>query len=78
MIIEEYCKVPKILDTRNFFAVIYLKCKQRGQTLGFHQKDANGIAKSENPAQTDCLIWVYTVCPGLYVRKLRIACLISQ
>ena len=34
------------------FAVIYLKFKQRGQTLQFHPKDANGIANSEDPDQT--------------------------
>ena len=37
------------------FAVIHLKLKQRGQTIGhfvikvFYQKDANGIANSEDP-----------------------------
>ena len=41
-------------------------------------KDAKGIAKSVDPDQTapraDCsLIWVYTVCPDLSVRKLRIS-----
>ena len=40
------------------FAVIYLKFKQKAQTLGyfvkrvFCQKDANGIANSEDPDQT--------------------------
>ena len=35
------------------FAVIYLKFKQRGQTLGyFVKKNANGIANSEDPDQT--------------------------
>ena len=47
-----YRKVPKFLDAKNF-AVIYLKFKQRGQTVGFfHQKDANGIENSEDPDQT--------------------------
>ena len=35
------------------FAVIYVKFKQRGQTLGcFVIKHANGIANSEDPDQT--------------------------
>ena len=35
------------------FAVIYLKFKQRGQNLRvFRQKDATGIANSEDPDQT--------------------------
>ena len=43
---------PSPLDTRNF-AVIYLKFKQRGQTLMvFCQKDANGQANCEDPDQT--------------------------
>ena len=38
------------------FAVIYLKFKQRGQTLGyFVKKDANGITNSEDPVQTASL-----------------------
>ena len=36
------------------FAVIYLKFKQRGQSLGYLIKnDANGIANSEDPDQSD-------------------------
>ena len=36
-----------------YFAVIYLKFKQKDQTLGvFCQNDANGIANSEDPDQT--------------------------
>ena len=35
------------------FAAIYLRFKQRGQSLRvFRQKDANGIANSEDPDQT--------------------------
>ena len=35
------------------FAVIYLKFKQKAQTLGyFVKKNANGIANSEDPDQT--------------------------
>ena len=65
--------------TPEIFAVIYLKFKQRGQTLRvFCQNGANGIANSEKPYRTaprDCssrssLIWVCTVCPDLSVRKL--------
>ena len=35
-------------------------------------KDAEGIVNSVDPDQTAPLIWVYTVCPGISVRKLRI------
>ena len=46
---RKYYKVSKFLMLKNF-AVIYLKFKQRGQTFGdFPQKDANGIANSEDP-----------------------------
>ena len=39
--------------TPEIFAVIYLKFKQRGQTLRvFCQNGANGIANSEDPDQT--------------------------
>ena len=34
------------------FALIYLKFKQIGQTLGYFVKNANGIANSEDPDQT--------------------------
>ena len=40
-----------------------------------HPKDAAGIANSVDPDQTalrSSLIWVCTVCPDRYVRKLRI------
>ena len=48
------------------FAVIYLKFKQRGQTIWvFLQKDANWIANSEGPDQTAPLA-------DHSVRKLRI------
>ena len=46
----------KFLNLRmpEIFAVVYLKFKQRGQlNFGiFHQKDASGIANSEDPDQT--------------------------
>ena len=38
-------------------------------------KHAHGMANSEDPDQTaprSSLIWVYTVCPDLSVRKFRI------
>ena len=39
--------------TPEYFAKIYLKFKQRGQTLRvFCQNGANGIANSEDPDQT--------------------------
>ena len=37
----------------------------------FCQKDAKGIANSENPDQTVPL-WVCTVCLDQFIRKLRI------
>ena len=47
-----YRKVPNFRTLKNF-AVIYLKFKQRGQTLGYFViKHANGIANSEDPDQT--------------------------
>ena len=61
--------------TSENFPVIYLKFKQRGKTCGvFHQKDANGIANSEDPDQTarSSLIWIRTVCPDQSVGKLRL------
>ena len=55
------------------FAVNYLKFKQRGQNHRvFRPKDAKGRANSEDPDQTAPLVWVCTVCPDLYVRKLRV------
>ena len=36
-----------------------------------HPKDAEGIANSVDPDQTEQSIWVCTVCPDLSVRKLR-------
>ena len=37
------------------FAVIYLNFKQRQNLSAFRQKDANGIANSEDPDQTATL-----------------------
>ena len=56
------CNLPKIQTYRPNLNV-------------FCQKDANGIAKSEDPDQTapmSSLIWVCTVCPDLSVQKLRV------
>ena len=58
------------------FAVIYLKFKQRGQTLGYFVKMMQWNSKQWRP-WSDCssrssLIWVCTVCPDLSVQKLRI------
>ena len=40
-------------QTPEIFAVIYLKFKTKRKNLRvFHQKDANGIANSEDPDQT--------------------------
>ena len=49
------CYTVKFLNfgISEIFAVIYLKFKQRGQTLRvFCQNGANGIANSEDPNQT--------------------------
>ena len=51
------CKILTTIKFLNFgtpenFDVIYLRFKQRGQTLGFCQNGANGIANSEAPNQT--------------------------
>ena len=67
----QYRKNPKILDTWKF-AVITLKVEQRWLFLRvMHPKDAEGIANRVDPDQTAPLIWVYTVCLNLPVRKLR-------
>ena len=56
-----HCLVIRRRDTVKFlnfrmpekFAAIYLKFKQKAQTLGyFVKKNANGIANSEDPDQT--------------------------
>ena len=48
-----YRKVPKFSDTRNFCCNLP-KVQTKKQNLRvFHQKDANGIANSEDPDQTD-------------------------
>ena len=54
IVLEEKSRVKFInFGTPEIFAVIYLKFKQRGQTLkGICQNGANGIANSEDPDQT--------------------------
>ena len=53
-----HLNIPVTVKVLNFrtpenFAVINLKFKQRGQSLGyFIKKDANGKANSEDPDQT--------------------------
>ena len=73
-------KVPKFSDTRNLCCNLP-KIQTKRQNLRVSgQKDANRKANSEDPDHTaplDCssrssLIWVCTVCPDLYVQKLRI------
>ena len=69
------CKNTKSSDIRKI-AVIILKLEQYHfyyRVMG--RKDADGIANSVDPDQTaprSSLSWVYTVCPNLPVRKLRI------
>ena len=47
-----YRKVPKFLDTRNFCCNLpKIQTKKRNPRV-FRQKDANGIANSEDPDQT--------------------------
>ena len=67
-----YHKVPENLDTRKI-------CCNRSkfQTKYCHSVmrpgDAEGIANRVCPDQTALLIWVCTVCPDLYIRRLRIS-----
>ena len=70
---QKYRKIPKYTDTQKI-AVINLKFEQCGCTVESIICRQNG--KQYRP-WSDCsfrssLIWVYTVCPGLYVWKLRV------
>ena len=47
-----YRKVPKFLDTRNLCCSLPKIQTKRPNLKVFHQKDANGIANSEDPDQT--------------------------
>ena len=47
-----YCKVPKFSDSRKLHCNLpKIQIKRPNLSL-FHQKDANGIANSEDPDQT--------------------------
>ena len=67
-----YRKVPKSSDGRKLCCNLPKIQTKRPNLRVFHQKDANGIANSEDPDQTAPLIWVCTVCPYPSVRKLKI------
>ena len=47
-----YCKVPKFSDTRKLCCNLPKTKTKRPNFMFFHQKDANGIANSEDPDQT--------------------------
>ena len=77
---QAYRRVPKSLDARKLCCNLPKIQTKRPIRRVFLQKDANGIATSEDPDQTaprsDCsfrsnLIWVHTVCPDplVYTKK---------
>ena len=73
--ILNYRKVPRFLDARKLCCNLPKFQTKRPDLRVFSQKDANGIANSENPDQTaprSSQIWVCTVCQDESVRKLRI------
>ena len=47
-----YRKVPKFSDTRELWCSLPKIQTKRPKFRVFHQKDANGIANSEDPDQT--------------------------
>ena len=47
-----YRKVPKFSDTRNFYCNLPKIQTKRQNLRVFRQKDANGMANSEDPDQT--------------------------
>ena len=47
-----YSKIPKFSDTRNFCCNLPKIQTKRQNLRVFRQKDANGIANSEDPDQT--------------------------
>ena len=63
-----YLKTPKISDARKLSCNTHNIQIKGPNLMVFLQKDSNGIANSEDPD----LIWVCTVCPDLFVQKLRI------
>ena len=69
-ILSSYHKVPKFWDAQNLCCNLPKIQSKSPNIRVFRQKDANGIANSEDPYQTaptGC-----TVCPDLSVQKLRI------
>ena len=68
---SKYRKVPKFSDARKLcFYLPKIQEKRPNLARVFRQKDANGIANSEDPDHS--LSWVCTVCSDLSVRKLCI------
>ena len=67
-----YRKFPKYSDTQ----IICCNHSKIWTMWLYHRvmspNDENGMANSVDPDQTAPQIWVYTVCPGISVRKLRI------
>ena len=67
----DYCKTPKYSDTRKIYSnnpkiwLIWIFYRE------MHPNDADGMANSVDPEQRSSLIWVYTVCSDLSVRKFR-------
>ena len=53
MKVSIYCKVPKFLDTRKLCCKKPKIQEKRPNLWVFRQKDANGIANSVDPDQTD-------------------------
>ena len=74
---ETTVKFLKIGTPDNFAITIKTKVALPTQR-SMRQKDANEMANSEDQDQTDSssfrsrLVWVYTACPDLSVRKLRV------
>ena len=70
----KYRKIPKNSNTGKF-AVIVLKFEQSGFTVQYCVKRCWRNGKQCRPwsdcSSRSCLIWVYTVCSDLSVRKLR-------
>ena len=68
-----YHKVPKFSNAGKLCCNLPKIQEKKPNRRVFCQKDAIVIANSEDPYQTaPSLIWVCTVCPDLYVRKLWI------
>ena len=65
-----YHKIPKFSDARKHCCNLPKIQTKMPNHREFHQKSANGIAHSEDSDQT--ALWVCTVCPNLYVQKLKI------